>query len=109
MRVLSNNIAHKAFSSKKGISPPEATWRAHFTMYDQSSGKWLVGPCRTRNRATSFFIVGLITRPKYGGVLRPRCETKDASHFATHPQNFYARCARCPWPGILMELKHQNL
>jgi hypothetical protein len=29
MCVLSNNIAHKAFSSKQGISPPEATWRAH--------------------------------------------------------------------------------
>jgi hypothetical protein len=36
MCVLSNNIAHKAFSSKQGISPPEATWRAHFTIYDQN-------------------------------------------------------------------------
>jgi hypothetical protein len=38
--VLSNNIAHKAFSRKHGISPPEATWRAHyFTIYDHKGSE----------------------------------------------------------------------
>jgi hypothetical protein len=34
MCLLSNNIAHKAFSSKQGISPPEATYMASALFHD---------------------------------------------------------------------------